>query len=168
MTPATIWQRATAFLIDYIILLLYAGLLFAASPLLPAGWFATPGRSQFTAFLVLTLPVVGYFSVTEASIWQGTVGKKLRRVQVTAVTGGRIGLGRAFLRNAVKFLPWELAHTFVQHSSVWPEAVTIPGSISAMVLMIIFTGLIVVTPRRQALWDIVARTVIVQTHPDKI
>jgi uncharacterized RDD family membrane protein YckC len=164
MTLATIWRRMTAFLIDYIILLLYAGLLFATSPLLPAGWFATPDRSQLTAFLFLTLPVIVYFSVTEASIWQGTAGKKLRRVQVTAVNDGRIGLGRAFLRNGVKFLPWELAHTFVQHSSVWPEAITIPGSIGAMVLMLVFTGLIVVTPRRQAMWDIVARTIVIQAR----
>ncbi len=159
---ATFGQRAIAFLIDYGILLLYAGLLFASASLLPAAWFATPNRSQLTAFLLMTLPVLVYFSLTEASAWQGSVGKKLRHLHVTEIDGERIGLGQAFLRNGIKFLPWELAHTFVQHQPVWSEAVTLWGSIGAMILMVLFTSLIVATPRRQAFWDIVAGTIIRQ------
>lgn len=162
MNPATIGARGTAFLLDYVILLLYAGLLFAASSLLPAAWFATPNRSQFTAFLFMTLPVIVYFSLAEASAWQGTVGKRLRRLRVAGHKGERIGLKRTFLRSAIKFLPWELAHTFIQHQPVWPEAVMLWGSIGAMGLMAIFTGLMVVTPRRQALWDMAARTMVIQ------
>lgn len=162
MNPATIGARVTAFLLDYVILLLYAGLLFAASSLLPTAWFATPNRSQFTAFLFMTLPVIVYFSLTEASAWQGTVGKRLRRLRVAGCNGGRIGLRRAFLRSAIKFLPWELAHTFIQHQPVWPEAVVLGGSIGAMGLMAIFTGLMVITPHRQALWDMAARTMVIR------
>ena len=72
----------------------------------------------------------------------------------------RIHLSTALLRNAVKFLPWELAHTFVWRSETWPEAVTIGGSSAAMLLMVLFAAPMLTGGRRRAVWDRTAGTTV--------
>src|SRR5438132_10546722 len=46
-------------------------------------------------FVILGLP---YFTLAESSPWQGTLGKKLPRLQVSTLQGERIGFLRASLR----------------------------------------------------------------------
>ena len=161
MTTATMWQRIRAYLVDYIIMVAFGALLFATSSLLPAAWFSTPNRAQLSAFFLLTLPVVLYFALSEASTWHASVGKRVVGVRVTTVTGHDPTLRTTLLRNAIKFLPWEIAHTFIQHQPVWPEPVTIAGSIAAMALLVFFFGSAFLSPNRQTMWDRVAQTRIV-------
>lgn len=58
-------------------------LLFTALPLIPIGRFI-------------------YGSIAEASAHQATIGKRLLRIKVTDMDGGRLTLGKSFLRNASK------------------------------------------------------------------
>jgi uncharacterized RDD family membrane protein YckC len=166
-------RRLAAFCLDYLLLVVYAGLLFALAPLLPPSLFATPGRSHLISSLLLTLPVVLYFTLGESRPARGTLGKRVLGLAVTTPAGGRPGPARAVLRNGVKFLPWEVAHTFVHRAEVWPEAVTIGGSVAAVAAMLAAGAPILFAADRRALWDRLSGCVVAyrgsegasRTHP---
>jgi uncharacterized RDD family membrane protein YckC len=60
--------------------------------------------------LNFSVPTWIYLIVSDSSARGATVGKRLSGLRVRRVDGGRLGLGRALLRTAVKLLPWELTH----------------------------------------------------------
>jgi len=106
-------KRALAFIIDHSIILAYMLLLLGLGLfLLKNGVQITPYSGQILGFFSLTLPVYFYFSITESSRWKGSVGKKYLKIEVKTPKGG--GRSSIFLRNFIKFLPWEIAHTGVQ------------------------------------------------------
>ncbi|NNU17308.1 RDD family protein [Parvularcula sp. ZS-1/3] len=107
-------RRLTAYAVDsMLIMLLVAALLFINLVLLGAsfadGTGSEPWRAHLIGFLSLTLPVVLYFAGTEAA-FGATLGKKLLGLEVSTTEGTKPGAGAAFLRNVVKFLPWEINH----------------------------------------------------------
>ena len=62
-----------------------------------------------------------YFAVSEASPWQATLGKRALSIRVaTHGAGGRLSFRRTLLRAALKFAPWELAHTVLWRVEGWP------------------------------------------------
>lgn len=110
------WRRIGAYLIDYCVILIWMAALavFAQTGLLR---LSEIGDNQFwprlalqaQAFLILTLPVYLYFTLSESFGWTGTIGKRLTRLQVKGSPPQKI------FRNILKFLPWELAHTAIWH-----------------------------------------------------
>ncbi len=91
MTFANVWQRIGAFLLDYLIIATYIALLVIVSVGLGIGpfrnafraMFADPTISEFSAFLLLVLPVIMYFALLEHSSWQATWGKRKMGLRVT-------------------------------------------------------------------------------------
>jgi uncharacterized RDD family membrane protein YckC len=61
------------------------------------------------------IPLFAYCVVAEASRWQGTIGKRAMKLQVSTPQGGRPGIGRVLARNLVKFVPWQFAHMALFH-----------------------------------------------------
>lgn len=116
-------RRIAAYLIDYGVILIWIGLLFAAAStgLLgfhsPDSW-TTGDRwiAQGQGFLAMTLPVYLYFTLLEAFGAKATLGKCALRLQVQG------SLPRIALRNMLKFLPWELAHFAIWHTMPRPMA----------------------------------------------
>ena len=126
-TPATGWRRVAAYLVDYLVIAAYIALLTAASFIsgasqrLDSALPGSPATGQLVAFVALTLPVMLYFAVSEASPWQGTLGKWALGIRVVAHgAGGRLSFRRTLLRAALKFAPWELAHTVLWRVEGWP------------------------------------------------
>ncbi|MEV0613490.1 RDD family protein [Nonomuraea sp. NPDC050404] len=109
---------------------------------------------------VSVLPVWIYLVVTEAGTARATWGKRRAGLVVTAVGGGRPGPVRIMVRNAVKLLPWQLAHIAVlrlwtgQGDSVVvvPALVLCYGLVGATVALMLLRG------DRAALHDLVAGT----------
>src|SRR5215510_660428 len=111
-TYAGFLQRITAFLLDYVIILIYLATitllvwllnsLFSTNDLL----FADRVRAQFVGFLLITLPVALYFASSESSNSQATWGKQRMRLKVTDYDGARISFGRSLARTVLKFIPW--------------------------------------------------------------
>ncbi len=70
------------------------------------GMAATDVGSVFAGFgFIMIISVLlswAYFAMMESSSWQGTIGKRIMGIQVTDINGGRISLGRATIRLAVK------------------------------------------------------------------
>ena len=72
--------------------------------------FANPNRSEFSAFLLLVLPVVLYFALLECSSWQASWGKRKMGLRVIDMHGIRLSFLRSLIRSLLKFVPWELTH----------------------------------------------------------
>lgn len=114
-------RRVVAYLIDYVVILIWMGLITLVAL---QGWFALEpvdqlsysGRwtSQLTAFLMLTLPVWLYFTLCEAFGRKATLGKRVLKLRVDGSPR------RIAARNTLKFLPWELAHTAIWHGMPIP------------------------------------------------
>ena len=127
--PSPGWRRVAAFGVDYVIILVYLGLLTLAGVLgravgvVPDDVTTPVGRvvAQLAVFAVLTVPVTGWFAGWEAGPGGATPGKRLLGLRVLTTDGDRVAWPRSLLRTAVKFtIPWELAHTAVWNLLVWP------------------------------------------------
>ena len=121
---ASPWQRIAAYFVDYFVFVLpLIGLLtlaswafssFDISPFSDNAWL-----NHGIGILVLTVPVVLYFAVSEASRFQATVGKRFMKVSVEDISGQRTTLKQTAVRAVVKFLPWEFFHTILWHWEGW-------------------------------------------------
>ena len=136
------WRRIAAFGVDYIVILVFIGAQIAwrasqGGLEMPPPDMSTDARLalQFNGFLWTTLPVFLYFTLCE-SVWGRTLGKRIAGLRVDG-TPGRIAL-----RNALKFLPWEIAHTGLWHGWTVPLFGE-PGPI-ALVLMSVANVLIAI------------------------
>jgi uncharacterized RDD family membrane protein YckC len=173
------WRRLAAFGLDYLLLAGYIALLTAVGvgllrargePLAGPGTLRTQLLGHAAGFVTLTLPVVLYFALWEASPWQATPGKRALRLRVVTEAGGRrVPPGRALLRAAVKLAPWELAHTALWHTPGWPArpeptALTVVGSGAALLLAAWYVLCLFVGARRPP-YDRAAGTRVVGPGP---
>ena len=122
--------RLTAFFFDYLVILGYlvalaiVGTFLALGPLADE-WSAlvsTPLQNDFLAFLVTVLPVAAYFALSEGSAAGATWGKRRVGLKVVALDGQPLGRGQALVRAAVKFIPWQMAHTALFNIPGFPVA----------------------------------------------
>jgi uncharacterized RDD family membrane protein YckC len=106
-------HRILAWTIDFGVIVLYAILLFTVTSSLfevrQGGLH--PYLGQLIGFLTLTLPVITYSYLTETSKWKATIGKRI--LKLTVLTSENKTKKNVLLRNVLKYLPWELAHTGV-------------------------------------------------------
>ena len=109
-------RRLIAFFIDYFIIILYAIFLWITGSLVFKLFnistdITNPVRTQLIGFFTLTLPVFAYFFLSEKSSKRGSIGKRKLNLYIDdSHSKWRNGI---FLRNILKFLPWEIAHTGV-------------------------------------------------------
>jgi uncharacterized RDD family membrane protein YckC len=135
---AGLWERFGAGVIDGIIMLLLPFfLIWILQFYIP---LTTGGNINDFAFgfIFAVLIDFSYFTVTEASRWRGTFGKKVCNLVVTTTTNERASVFRILVRNMVKW------------STIF--FLGIPFLIA------------IVTPNKQALYDLISGTV-VQKNP---
>lgn len=96
-------QRLLAAVIDYfLVLLVYIALLLV--------YFVIEiGQQERIAAAVMGLPLVPllkliYSAISDATVHQGTAGKRLLRIKVTDMQGSRISTGKSFMRQLAKVL----------------------------------------------------------------
>jgi len=138
---AGLTQRASAGAFDfaivgcYILVLLVLGVV--AHPVMRrTGRLAAPLAMEALAFLTLVLPVILYFALQEGSHRGATWGKRRAGIAVVGAHGTRLGYRRSLLREAVKFLPWQLAHTCVIRLSFGSQSsALLAGAIVAQLLV---------------------------------
>ncbi len=96
---AAAWRRICATFIDYLVIAIYFGIMSALHFFLRSvGVGSNPSyvtladklQGQAVAILLFTLPVICYFALLEASLWQATIGKRLMRLRVVGTDGRRI------------------------------------------------------------------------------
>ena len=113
-------RRLLAFAMDWLVVVLWGGVLFGAVMIATKGnppQPENPWQAQGIGFLTMTLPVTLYFALCESSAMRASLGKRVLGLIVSRETGGRLAFRSALLRNAVKFVPWEFGHTVAQQAA---------------------------------------------------
>ncbi|MDN3015597.1 RDD family protein [Paenibacillus sp. BSR1-1] len=159
--------RIVAFLWDYVMILGYLLLLFVLSffarPLLIPLFTANSMSAEITGFLLITLPVYLYFSISEGRKSHATWGKRKMGIVVMGVDGRSIGLRRSLVRSAIKFAPWELSHFTIWHiviPSNFPDYLI--NILLLTVYGLVFINLVspLMNKNKQTVYDILAQTVV--------
>lgn len=129
-------HRVLAWIIDFGIIVLYAVLLFSVTSLLfnVQQTDLNPYFGQLIGFLTLTLPVIIYSYLTENSKWKATIGKRI--LNLIVLTPENKSTNNVLLRNVLKYLPWELAHTGV-HWVIYFESIGRDTPIWTWVILIV-------------------------------
>ena len=135
------WARFVALVLDNAIVFFIM-----LAMLLPLGIVvATIGMESMTdvvASLVVTLVPFLYWPVLESSRWQATIGKRIMGLEVTDLEGNRLSFLRALLRSLAKIISG------------------IPFGIGFLIAAF--------TARKQALHDIIVKTLVVRTGPSHL
>lgn len=162
--------RFKAFMIDYIVILVYLLVIAIINiflfPSLQQFFQGSLVTAQFTGFLMVTLPVSLYFIVCDSNIVGQSFGKKKAGIRVVRQNGEAISVLHNTFRTILKFLPWELSHYFVYRlvylgDGEMPFAYYfIGGLIYALIFAYILTAIF--TKKKQSLYDIVAKTSVVK------
>lgn len=165
------WSRARAFAYDALALALYLAVLLCAAAAVHAyapavaERLATAETGHLAGLLSFTLPAVLCFAFLEASPAQATWGKRRCGLRLAAVDGRRVRLLQALWRNVLKFAPWEIAHGCAWRlwygasaTGPWVQA----GLILVAALAAANLACAALTPRRQALYDLLSGTLVVR------
>lgn len=157
------FRRVLAFIVDYTVIITYALLLFLTSTFLKNHFnidlnFGSPIKNQLLSFSLLTLPVFLYFYLSERSDRNATLGKRVMRLKVVS------DKGNIFLRNFLKFLPWEIGHIGVYQivfydqqqleTPIWLWSILI----IPQVIVLIYVIRIVISKGRKSVYDFVSNT----------
>ncbi len=164
--PADPWSRIQAFVMDYLVILIYLALLTAlvwminlVFPDVSQELFENPLSGQITVIVLLTMPVTLYFALYESSEWQATLGKRRKNLKVVCANGGRLSRTQAVFRTLLKFVPWELAHTCMWQIRFAPQEpspmITVITVGFALVWILVGVNIIslLISPTHQTLYD---------------
>ena len=153
-------RRSVAYLLD--IVLLFAVL--APLAFLVRSVVGVRPVTGFEIWLVtltsFSIPVRLYFALSDASRTGTTLGKRMLKVAVTPhARSGRVTLPRAFVRTALKLLPWEIAHVVgFALADVVTVAVQTSGLAVANVLALVWFRSAVATGGPRSAHDLVEGT----------
>lgn len=154
-------RRILAFLVDYVVIVLYASILYAITMTIDPPKMS-PYLGAIIGFLSLTLPVFLYFYLSEKSNSKGTLGKRFMRIAVNSYSQNQNK--SILIRNLFKFLPWEMAHYGV-HWLVYlsSSVVAIPNWVWVTLVLPQLTVLaylisIIISQGRRSLYDQLAGT----------
>jgi len=139
-------RRLAAYLLDWGVFAVWAGLVFAVAWLLQRGepaWPADPWVGQALGFALTTLPFGAYFVAMERSAWQATLGKRALDLRVVGAAGARVSRSRALVRTVGKLLPWELGHTAAHHTLAADRADVEPSAWCLVVASVAIAAAIV-------------------------
>src|SRR4030095_1645446 len=168
---AGFWQRAGAFALDYLVILLYIVTITLLTLVINSQFqvnhwlFTNRVSAQLTGFLLLTLPVSLYFAFSESSIRQATWGKRKLELKVTDYNGERVSLWRSLARTTLKFIPWELSHTLIWNIAFSPDANSIRinyGFVVVYVLIGLNIVSLIMTKKHQTIYDLITKTYVVK------
>lgn len=155
-------RRVGAWLLDWLLILVWIGLLTVAGLVLDVrSWQLSQTAWDITFALLTVVPITLWLARWESR--GGTPGKRVLRLRVTALHDGPPSLWRALLRNALKVaLPWQLGHLVAADFMSTPVDATVPAStyVSSVVvyaLMALYLGGLFLGSGRP-LYDVLAGT----------
>lgn len=173
--PASLKARLAALVIDYLVIIVYGFFLLGITILFYKLAFGGipdliniigPFGTQLIGFITLTLPILLYFYFTESGKRHASIGKRVAKITVASTSGASPSKKQIAIRTLVKFLPWEIAHTFVhqvvfysQNDGTPPVWVMIGLSV-ANILPLIYVGYIVFRKDHRGPHDLVAKTIV--------
>lgn len=173
--PASPFRRIAAWLLDYVLIAAYLVLLTAVSlglrlSPIQAGFNSATSQAltaELVGFFLLTLPVVLYFALFEASPRRATLGKRALRLAVVELDGSRLSVWRALVREAVRFLPWELSHALIWRIALGPHGGSIPWWVTAGFgvvygLVLVYLVTLFIGSQHRTVYDRLAGSIVIQ------
>ena len=165
-------KRLLAFLIDYLLIILWAGFLMGATLLIHKILkldFSklSPYTGQAIGFITMTLVVFLYFYLSEKTSYHATIGKRILGISINTIGSKRNSI---LIRNLIKFLPWELAHTgvhwaiYYSSQNIEPPVWVWIALILPQLLVIIYIISIIISKGKTSIYDKIAGTSIVNKH----
>lgn len=165
---STALKRIMAFFADYVFIVLYSAALFGVVYALRAIFgidlqLSLTGSVLFD-FVVLTLPVIAYFILTESGGKQGSLGKQIIKIKVYGTNTVQAPLKSVITRNLLKFLPWEMAHIGVRWLKYTSDKGAMPETgiwmllLIPQLLLLVYFFSIMLGNGRQSVYDKAAGT----------
>ncbi|WP_338472868.1 RDD family protein [Niallia sp. XMNu-256] len=167
---ASFLLRFKAFIIDYILILVYLTGLFVISvflfPSIQRFFTGSLIVAQFTGFLLVTFPVSLYFIISDSYVGEQSFGKRKANIRVVGTNGEPLSMVHLTFRTILKFLPWELSH-FLVYRLIYIGDGGVPFShylLGVLIYGLIFTYILtaIFTKKKQSFYDIVAKTHVVK------
>lgn len=157
-------RRFIALLIDYLLISIYAGVLFLFSPFISTLFQKSAWQSEFFGLILLVAPVFLYFFLFEASYLKATPGKLIFHIKVTKIDGTNFSYFNSFIRSLVKFIPWEFSHF-----AIWQLVFPNRGLLFVVEALLVITNMLAVlyivfpffNRNARAIHDYAAHTVLV-------
>ena len=173
-TAASTTARGRASAFDLLIIGAWVALLSAAAAVLrlwvPGGVFpSAPPAVDLSAFAATVLPAWIYLTVSESGSGRASWGRRRVGLRVVAQgDNGKTGAPRIAGRNAVKLMPWQLAHLAVARLILGVDAPVFIAVTYTLSLALSAVSILMAWRDRQhrALHDRVAGTRVVQTGAD--
>lgn len=170
-------KRLKAFLLDYLIIIVYIGFLYGITMFLLRIFPHSlqdmkPLSEQLLGFICLTLPVILYFTISESSKYSGTVGKRVYHLKLVTKHFLEANFGQLFFRNIIKFLPWTMAHFFVfrlfefKRSMISPPWWIFGGLILCQVIAFVYLVFLFANNNRN-IYEIFSSTRVVDAAPSE-
>ena len=158
-------RRILAFTVDYILIAIYASLLYIITTLIDPREMS-PYKGAIVGFISLTLPVFLYFYLSEMSRFNASFGKQWMKIKVECQ--GANSRKSLLTRNILKFLPWEIAHLGV-HWLIYFSSEEILVPIWVWILLIVPQLLVIaylisifISKGKQSLYDKMAQVQVTQ------
>ncbi len=165
MKIAPLKLRFKALFIDYLCIVAYLVVLTGVALACYKLFFGevpqfTALQSQLVAFITSVLPVMGWFAFVESKGDFASLGKRKVGIQVKYVKFGKYPLVGSILRNALKFLPWQLAHMAVI-GGVYDGFESASLLIVTLILPVIYIGMVIFEKDHRHIADIVSGSYVV-------
>lgn len=164
---APVKKRILSWLLDYLLILVYMGVMLAISLLVYCGVLGyVPTLNQTGMNLVslaLILPVMAYFIVTEAGKKHASFGKWKLELSVASVRAAAVRFRQVLVRNLVKFIPWQAAHMMIFNGIVNDWEITPYFTVTAAIcygLLALYLLLVFARKDHRGLHDLIAGTVV--------
>lgn len=120
-------RRLVALAIDYLAISIALLALFAVVLALSAATGARTGAEPLPPLAMDAIacvgsvaPVVLLFAWLESGGRRGTLGKRICGLRLVHLAGGEVSFRRATARSAIRFLPWQIAHSSLMRIPGWP------------------------------------------------
>ena len=160
INPISLKKRMTEFLFDYLFILAYLVLLFLGSMLIYIIFFNgvpefTEIQSQWLVFLTSILPITLLFTFLDYKN-DGSFGKVKAGLELVYQ---KKTMQASLIRNAIKFLPWQLGHMGTIHGFYSNfDVLFIVLSISATLLAVLLLAMTMLRKDKRHLGDLLAHT----------
>lgn len=163
--------RLLAFFIDWLIILVYAGLLFGITILITTRFnisfsdiTISPQMGHLIGFITLTLPVILYFTLTESGLKHGSLGKQILKLKVYDKELKNPKFINILVRNLAKFAPWELAHLgvhwamfYIRQNTIIPVWVWIT-LITPQLIMALYLLIALINKKNRTIYELISKT----------
>ncbi|CRK82265.1 RDD family protein [Neobacillus massiliamazoniensis] len=168
---ASIKKRVLASIIDYVVIISYIAILLGGALLIYQFIKIPTGRlnGELISFFTLIFPVFLYLVLTESGKKRATFGKQKMNIYIETNGENQLTLFQVIIKNFIKLLPWQMAHTFIYAGiySDWNLSTFMSiGSVTIIYgLPIVSILFLCFRKDHRSLHDLIANTIVLERNP---